>query len=233
MGMGSRLPICIAAWILKNSIDSRLTVPSVQQAAFFKRLKPGIFLICLLPLGDLIYRGITGQLDAEPVKDITGVTGQWALRLLLITLSVTPLRQITGWYALIKLRRMLGLFAFFYASLHFLTYLVLDQFFAWDFIIEDITERPYILIGLTALILLIPLAVTSTNGWVKRLGGRRWQKLHTMVYGIAVLGLLHHFLGVKADITGPAVYALILTVLLGYRWYRHAKQAGKAHIKTA
>ena len=211
------------------------TAPSASQVLIFKRLKPAVFLLCLLPLGDLIYRGLTGQLDAEPVKDITGVTGQWTLRFLLITLAVSPLRQITGWYGLIKLRRMLGLFAFFYACLHFLTYVVLDQFFAWQLIVEDITERPYILIGFSALILLIPLALTSTNGWVKRLGGSRWQKLHSMVYVIGVLGVFHHFLGVKADISGPAVYGLMLFVLLSYRWYRRrSKQVERTRrVKTA
>ncbi len=208
--------------------------PFAQQALLIKRLKPAVFLLCLLPLADLIYRGLTNQLDADPVDDITAVTGTWGLRLLLITLAVSPVRQVTGWHALIKLRRMFGLFAFFYACLHFLTYLMLDQFFAWQFIVEDISERPYILVGFSAFVLLVPLAVTSTNGWVRRLGGRRWQKLHALVYGIAVLGVLHHFLQVKADISGPAQYALILMVLLAYRWYRRrGKQAGKTRVKTA
>jgi sulfoxide reductase heme-binding subunit YedZ len=115
---------------------------------------------------------------------------------------------------------MLGLFGFFYVSLHFLTYLVLDQFFTWEYIIEDIVDRPYILFGFTAFVCLIPLAITSTNGMVKRLGGKRWQQLHKLVYAIAILGLFHYYLGVKADITWPAVYGLVLSVLLGYRWFR-------------
>lgn len=208
---------------------------SGQRATLVTRLKPVIFLVCLLPVGDLLYRGFTGQLEAEPIKDITAVTGAWGLRFLLITLAVSPVRQISGWHELIKLRRMFGLFAFFYASLHFMTYIVLDQFFAWQHIIEDITERPYIVVGFTALTLMIPLAITSTNGWVKRLGGRRWQMLHKLVYGIAVLGVVHHFMQVKADISGPAIYALVLLVLLTYRWYRHkSKRVRKPQqVKTA
>lgn len=188
--------------------------------SWIKWLKPAVFLICLLPFSYLIYRAFSGQLNAEPVKDITGVTGQWGLRFLLVTLSVTPLRQLTGLNDLVRLRRMLGLFAFFYLSLHFLTYLVLDQFFAWDFIIEDIVDRPYILLGFTAFVCLAPLAITSTNGMLRWLGGRRWKKLHRLVYLIAVLGVLHYFLGVKADISKPVIYGSILAILLGYRWVR-------------
>ena len=196
---------------------------STRYAAWIKRFKPVVFTICLIPFGFLLYRAWTGQLSADPVDDITGVTGQWGLRFLLITLAVTPLRQITGLSGLIQIRRMLGLFAFFYVCLHFLTYLVLDQFFAWDFIAEDILERPYILIGFSAFLLLIPLAATSTNAMVKRMGGRRWQKLHKAVYAIACLGVVHYFLGVKANITLPVIYGFILLLLLGYRWV-HSKR---------
>lgn len=183
-----------------------------------RRSKPVLFLICLLPLAHLVYRASTGQLSADPVEDVTAVTGQWALRFLLITLAVTPVRQLTGWHALLMVRRMLGLFAFFYVCLHFLTYLVLDQFFAWSYIVEDIVDRPYILFGFTAFLLLVPLAATSTNAMIRRLGARRWQRLHRAVYVIGVLGVLHFFLLVKADIFEPVVYGAILAVLLGYRW---------------
>ena len=193
-------------------------VPSAaQQTVWSKRLKPVVFVLCLLPFLYLVYRAFTGQLDAEPIKDITGVTGETGMRLLLITLAVTPLRRITGWNALIRWRRMLGLFAFFYICVHFLIYLVIDQFFAWDLIVEDIVDRPFILFGFTAFVCLIPLAVTSTNAMVKRLGAKRWQILHRMVYLVAILGVLHQFLGVKADITEPVVHGFILTLLLGYR----------------
>jgi sulfoxide reductase heme-binding subunit YedZ len=191
-----------------------------RQAVWIKRLKPAVFVACLLPFCYLVFRALTGQLEAEPIKDITGVTGEWGLRFLLITLSVTPIRQLTGLNGLIRLRRMIGLFAFFYASLHFLTYLVLDQFFAWKFIAEDIVERPFILLGFTAFVCLVPLAITSTNHMLRWLGGRRWQKLHRLVYVISVAGILHYLLGAKADLSGPVIYALILMVLLGYRWFR-------------
>ncbi len=191
-----------------------------KQALWIKRLKPAVFMVCLLPLCYLVYRALTGQLDAEPIKDITGVTGEWGLRFLLITLSVTPLRQLTGLNGLIRFRRMIGLFAFFYASLHFLTYLILDQFFAWKFIVEDIVERPFILLGFTAFVCLVPLAITSTNRMLRRLGARRWQKLHQLVYVISVAAILHYLLGAKADLSGPVIYGLILVVLLGYRWIR-------------
>jgi sulfoxide reductase heme-binding subunit YedZ len=191
-----------------------------KQALWIKWLKPAVFVASLLPLCYLVYRALTGQLDAEPIKDITGVTGEWGLRFLLITLSVTPLRQLTGLNGLIRFRRMIGLFAFFYASLHFLTYLVLDQFFAWKFIVEDIVERPFILLGFTAFVCLVPLAITSTNRMLRRLGARRWQKLHQLVYVISVAAILHYLLGAKADISGPVTYGLILVLLLGYRWIR-------------
>jgi sulfoxide reductase heme-binding subunit YedZ len=194
----------------------RRAEPGLQTTV--RRSKPALFLICLLPLAYLAYRASTGQLSADPVEDVTAVTGQWGLRFLLITLAVTPVRQLTGWHALLRLRRMLGLFAFFYVCLHLLTYVVLDQFFAWSFIVEDIVDRPYILFGFTAFLLLIPLAATSTNAMIRRLGARRWQRLHRVVYVIGVLGVLHFFLLVKADIFEPVIYGAILAVLLGYRW---------------
>ncbi len=135
----------------------------------------------------------------------------------MLTLSVTPVRQITGIGWLIKLRRMLGLFAFFYASLHFATYVGLDQFFAFDYILEDIAERPYITVGFTALLILVPLAVTSTKRMVKRMGGKRWSRLHKLVYLAAALGVLHFLWLVKADIREPAIFAAVLVMLLGYR----------------
>jgi sulfoxide reductase heme-binding subunit YedZ len=190
------------------------------QQRWIKRVKPVAFTACLVPGVLLIWRAATDALGAEPIEAITLTTGDWALRMLLITLTVTPLRQLTGWHTLIRLRQMFGLYAFFYASLHFLTYIVLDQFFAWQFIIEDIAERPYILVGFSAFVLLIPLAATSTNRMLQRLGGKRWQRLHRLAYIVPILGVLHFLWLVKADITEPAIYALILTVLLGYRVVR-------------
>ncbi len=156
-------------------------------------------------------------MGANPIEEITHRTGWWTLAFLMATLAVTPVRQVTGLGWLIKLRRMLGLFAFFYASLHFATYIGLDQFFAFAYILEDIAERPYITVGFTALLLLTPLAATSTKRMVKRIGGRRWKLLHKLVYVAAILGVLHFLWLVKADIREPAIFGAILTALLGYR----------------
>ena len=148
--------------------------------------KPALFLLCSIPFCVLVYNGFTNNLTANPIKEITHFTGGWALKFLLITLSITPLRKITRNNSLIRFRRMLGLFAFFYACLHFSTYLVLDQFFDWDEIVRDVAKRPYITVGFTAFVLLIPLAVTSTNKMVQRLGNN-WRRLHKLIYPIAIL----------------------------------------------
>ena len=180
-------------------------------------IKPILFIVCLVPLAGLVWDGVHASLGANPVETIRLFTGDWTLRFLLITLAVTPLRRLTGWNALIRVRRMLGLFAFFYAALHVISYVWLDQFFMWDLIIEDVYERPYITVGFTAFLLLLPLALTSTNGMVRRLGGKRWQRLHQLVYVIAVLGVVHFWWLVKSDIREPLLYAVVLALLLGYR----------------
>jgi sulfoxide reductase heme-binding subunit YedZ len=186
-------------------------------------LKPALFLACLVPLLLLILDGMAGELDAEPVKQITHRTGDWILRFLLVTLAITPVSRMTGKPGLLRFRRMLGLYTFFYAVLHFVTYIWLDQQFAWSEIIIDVTERPYITVGFSAFLLLIPLAVTSTNGMMKRLG-RRWKRLHRLVYLIGVLGVLHYLWLVKADILLPVIHIVILVILLGYRvWYARQK----------
>ena len=182
-------------------------------------LKPLVFAVAVTPAAVLLWRGATDGLGANPIEAITLFTGRWTLRLLLITLAVTPLRRVTGWHQVIQFRRMLGLFTFFYATLHFTTYVVLDQFFAWGFILKDIAKRPYITVGFTAFVFLIPLAITSTKGWIRRLG-RRWQVLHRLVYVSAVCGVVHFFWKVKADTRDPFIYAAILAGLLGVRlWY--------------
>jgi sulfoxide reductase heme-binding subunit YedZ len=165
----------------------------------------------------LIGNGVLDQLGANPIEKITRTTGYWTLTLLLVTLSATPLRRVLGWPWLGRFRRMLGLFAFFYGCLHFLTYLVLDQFFDWPGIVKDIAKRPYITVGFTAFLLLIPLAVTSTDGMIRRLGGKRWRRLHRLVYVIAIGGVVHFWWLVKKDITAPAADAAILAALLGFR----------------
>jgi methionine sulfoxide reductase heme-binding subunit len=181
------------------------------------------FLLCLVPLGLLAWRTLHNGLGPNPVEAVVHFTGIWTLRLLLVTLAVTPLRRLTGRPWLLRFRRMLGLFAFFYAVLHFSAYLFLDRALVWDDILTDLSKRPYIVVGFTALLLLVPLALTSTRGWVRRLG-RRWQTLHRAVYAIGVLGVLHFLWLVKADILEPLVYGAILFGLLAFRvpWRRLA-----------
>src|SRR5262245_45369147 len=164
------------------------------------RLKPALFLVCLFPFGQLLYYGFTDDLTANPIEFITRFTGSWALILLLASLSVTPLRKFFGWHNLIKYRRMLGLFAFFYALLHFSTYMVLDHFFDFPAIAKDIIKRPYVTAGFTGFVLLIPLAVTSTAAMIRRLG-KRWQKLHRLVYVAAIAGVVHFYWLVRADVS--------------------------------
>lgn len=170
----------------------------------------------LLPAAYLVRRGLANDLGANPIEAITHATGDWALRFLLLTLAVTPVRRLTRWNALVSYRRTLGLFAFFYASLHFLTYIVLDHFFAWQSITEDVLERPYVTAGFSAFLCLLPLAITSTRGWIRRLG-RRWLQLHRLVYLAAAAGVLHYWWLVKADVRTPLVYAAVLAVLLAAR----------------
>ena len=184
--------------------------------------KPVTFAASLVPFAWLLC-GALGWFDlslgADPVKKLEHECGKWALNFLLITLSVTPLRQLAGLTHLVRLRRMSGLFAFFYAVLHFIVYLTLDLEFNFRELLGDIAKRPYITIGFAALLLLIPLAVTSTNKMMRRLG-RRWQKLHRLIYAIAVLGVWHFYWQVKRDVREPLIYAGILALLLGYRWVR-------------
>ena len=180
------------------------------------RLKIVVFLACLIPLGQLLYNAWAGDLTANPIEYITHFTGDWSLIFLLATLSVTPLRKIFGWNEIIKLRRMLGLFAFFYVLLHFSTYMVLDHFFDFERIVKDVYKRPYVTAGFTAFVLLIPLAATSTAAMIRRLG-KRWQQLHRLVYVAAIAGVVHFYWLVKADIRRPVQYGAILALLLGYR----------------
>lgn len=190
--------------------------------------KPLLFLACLIPLGWLIALALTGGLGANPIEFVTRATGTWTLVFLLITLSVTPLRRLTGRAALQRFRRMLGLFAFFYACLHFITYIWWDQFFDWPEIVKDVIKRPFITVGFAAFLLLIPLAMTSTHAMMRRLG-RRWQSLHRAVYFIGAAGVVHYWWLVKKDITQPAIYGTVLAVLLWYRlalWWRGRVPAG-------
>jgi sulfoxide reductase heme-binding subunit YedZ len=183
-------------------------------------IKPVAFVAALLPLGFLVWHGLHGELSANPISDITNETGTWTLRFLMITLAVTPLRRITGWSSVQRLRRMFGLFAFFYGSLHFMTYLYLDQFLDFNSILHDIPKRPFITVGFTAFVLMIPLAATSMDKIAKWMGGERWRRLHRLVYAIAAAGVIHYLWLVKADTRPPLAYAAILAVLLGFRaWF--------------
>ena len=189
--------------------------------------KPIVFSLCLTPallvVGDAL--NITGQLSANPVEDILDRFGVWGLRFIMITLAVTPLRHVTGWNWLVRFRRMLGLFAFFYVLMHFLVWLLLDRGlaadpgFEWAIVLEDLTERPFITIGFIALLLLIALAATSTAG-IRRRMRQSWDKLHYSVYAIAILGVWHYWWQVKKDASDAWIYAIILAVLLGIRIYR-------------
>ncbi len=184
-----------------------------------RALKAALFAAALLPLGRLAAGALfyPDWLGANPAEFITRSTGDWTLRFLLITLAVTPLRKLAGWHWLAGFRRMFGLYAFFYALVHLSSYVAFDHVFDVTAILKDIVKRPFITVGFTALVLLVPLAITSTNRMVQRLGARRWLALHRLVYVIAPLGVLHFWWMVKRDITEPALYALILAVLLGYR----------------
>jgi len=191
--------------------------------------KPLLFVASLIPaalvVGDTFQ--ITGTLGANPIEEIQDRFGNWGLRFILITLSVTPLRQMSGWNWLIRFRRMLGLFAFFYVLMHFLTWLFLDQELLLSAIGEDIFERPFITLGFTAFLILIAMAATSTNGMRRRMG-KRWQKLHYGIYAAGILGVWHYWWQVKLDASDPAIYAALLTALLGYRlWRRKRKVAAQ------
>jgi len=187
--------------------------------------KPLLFLLCLLPFAQLFHGAWTDTLGANPAEALIRATGDWTLRFLCITLAVTPLRHWTKQPALARFRRMLGLFAFFYAVLHFLSYAWLDMGFELDAIVRDIPKRPFALVGFTAFVLLIPLAATSFNRAVKAIGARRWQMLHRLIYAIVLLGLLHFFWmrSAKNDFAEVAVYAAVLAVLLGWRLARALK----------
>jgi len=179
--------------------------------------KPILFIVALIPLAFLIYRGLTNDLGANPIETINRYTGDWVLRFLLITLAVTPLRRLTGRNGLLRYRRMLGLFAFFYACVHFLSWAWLDQYFVLADIVQDVAKRPYITVGFASFLMLIPLALTSTNAMIRRLGAKRWQQLHRLVYLTGIGGVLHFLWLVKSDIREPLVYGAALALLLGFR----------------
>ena len=198
-------------------------------------LKPIVFLLALGPVAWLAWAALTGNLSANPLSDLTNETGVWALRFVCITLAITPLRRLTGWNALVKFRRMAGLYAFFYGTLHFLTYVIVDRvagldfpngIVAWTTVVNlaksvgaDIYKRPFITVGFAAWLTMLPLAVTSTAGWIRRMGGRRWNQLHRLIYATGAIAVLHYWWLVKADVHRPLTYGAVVIALLAFRVY--------------
>ena len=190
----------------------------MTRAAIITRVvKPVLYLAAILPFAWLLYALLTGLVMGDEVKFMQHVTGDTALTCLMLTLAITPLRRLTGWNQVIRVRRLIGLTAFWYACLHLTTYLVFDQSLSVDEIVKDIVEHPWVLVGFTGFLCLVPLAITSTQGWVRRLGGRRWQRLHRLVYVAAAAGVLHYFWLVKKDVQAPLAYGAVLAILLGSR----------------
>jgi len=196
----------------------------MKKILFSPWTKRALFVLCLIPALLLVWRGFTGDLSANPIEYIEHRTGDWALRFLLITLAVTPLRKILQRPDLIQYRRMLGLFAFFYGSMHLLTYLWLDQSFSVPAMIKDVVKRPFITAGMTGFLSMLPLAVTSTAGWIRRIGGRNWQRLHRLIYLAATAGVVHYYWLVKSDVRLPLLYAALLTPLLAWRLVEAARK---------
>lgn len=182
-----------------------------------KWIKPPVFLLCLEPLAELVWKGFHRGLTANPLEYIRNSTGFWTLVFLCVTLSITPLRRLLRRNELIRFRRMFGLFAFFYGFLHFITYIGFEVSFDFRAMVEDVYRRPFITAGFIAFVLMIPLALTSTSGMVRRLGGRRWQMLHRLVYFSAIAGAVHFYWKVKSDVTVPVRFAVVVAILLGYR----------------
>ena len=196
-----------------------------------KWTKVVLFLFCLVPFASLVWRALHANLGANPVEFVQHATGDWTLRFLVFTLSITPLRRLLSIPELIRFRRMLGLFAFFYVCLHFLTYIGPDQSFNLGGMWKDVQKRRYITVGFTAFVLLIPLAFTSTAGWIRRLGGRRWQLLHRAIYVSAVCGVIHYYWLVKSDVRKPLFYGAIVAVLLAWRlgdWFLRRRREPSA-----
>jgi methionine sulfoxide reductase heme-binding subunit len=193
-----------------------------------KAIKPVVFVICLIPAAYLTWAVLTNHLGANPIRDAEIETGLWTLRFLAVSLTITPARRLTGWNVLAKYRRMLGLFTFFYACVHLSLWFV-DWWFDWPAMWDEIVKHKYILIGMTTFLLLLPLAITSTNGWVRRLGGKRWARLHRLVYVAAVTGTIHYLWAVKKDTFFPFVYLAVFAFLLGYRavtaWNKRARSS--------
>lgn len=210
-------------------------------------LKPAVFLTALVPFSLLIQRLVIGNLGADPLSVLTNETGVWTLRFMSVTLAITPLRRLTGWNVAIRFRRMIGLFAFFYGSLHLIIFIVADRLASLGFpsplqwqtvrdlaasIAGEVYKRPYITVGFTSWLLMLALALTSTAGMIRRLGGRRWQALHRLVYGAAIAGVVHYWWSVKADVRNPRMYAVAVTALLVFRLVLWTRKHATARVNT-
>lgn len=198
-----------------------------------KWTKVVVFIACLIPLANLLWRGYRGDLTLNPVEFVEHTTGDWILRFLVMTLAITPLRKILGLPQLIRFRRMLGLFAFFYACLHFSTWLGVDRYFNYAEMLTDVRKRPFITVGFTGFVLMIPLAITSTAGWIRRLGGKRWQLLHRAIYVSAIAGVIHYDWLVKSDKRKPLEYAFLVGILLAWRvwaWFSGRRKPESARV---
>lgn len=191
-----------------------------MEAILKRSIRPLLWVLVLAPIGWIVYAGFTGGLGANPIEKLERETGLWTLRLLAASLTVSPLIKVTGWGWLIPQRRFLGLAAFTYASIHLSVYIGLDHFFAFNDIVEDVLKHLYVTVGMTAFLLLLPLAITSTKGWIRRLGGQRWNKLHRLVYLAAIAGCVHFLWAVKKDLLEPIVYTMIFALLLGVRIFQ-------------
>ena len=208
----------VAHAVRRHGPAEELLSEGAKRGSTARRLaKPAAFLLCTVPLAWLAWRFTTGRLGANPIRELEVQTGLWTLRFLAITLSVTPARKLTGWGILAKYRRMLGVFTFFYASVHLSMWVGLDWFFDWREMWHEIVKHKYILIGMLTFLILLPLAITSTNGWVRRLGGKRWARLHALVYVAAITGTTHYLWAVKKDTFFPLVYLVVFASLLGFR----------------
>ena len=200
-----------------------------RPATFFRALKPLVFALALVPLALLAWRASADALGANPIKELEHATGRWAIRFLALSLAITPLRKLSGWGGLASYRRPLGLFAFFYATVHLAVFAGLDLELDFGDVGREIVKRPYITLGFASWLMLVPLAVTSTKGWIRRLGGRRWNRLHRLVYAVAVLATIHYFWSQKKDVTEPLLFTAVLAPLLAYRvWTTLAKRRALA-----
>ncbi len=200
-----------------------------------KAIKAAVWVVCLLPVGFLALHAFRNELGANPIETITHETGDWTMILIMSTLAITPLRRITGINSLISFRRLIGLFAFFYATLHFLTYIWLDKFFDMHEVVKDVYKRPFITAGFTAFVLMIPLAITSTKGWIRRLG-KKWTMLHRLIYVTAIAGVVHYIWLVKKDEAKPFMWAFVLSILLLWRigaWLIKRQKSAAAKVPEA